>query len=372
MTRAPLRVLLVSGSLPPMRCGVGDYTAGLARALAETGAMNVAVLTSRLAGRSDADRLPGVELLEPIAAWHASGLARALTTIRSWKPDVVHVQHPSQGYDGPLALLLATAARWILGVPVVLTLHEPVGVNLQVPAMAAAIRSATAVIVVRPDFRALVNPKVRWAIAGKALHLIPNATTLPRAVPTAERARTVRERFGAGSRSLVAYFGFVYPSRGVRLLFRVADPGRHSLVIVGGRLEEAAAYFEEVSARARQADWNGSCTVTGFVPADEAAEILACADAVVLPFEAGGGSWNTSLHGARLQGTFVLTTSRESRGYDERENVYYARPGDVDEMRAALAAHLGARREPAGIPTWEQVAAAHLEVYRGARKAPGT
>jgi glycosyltransferase involved in cell wall biosynthesis len=367
VTHAPLRVLLVSGSLPPMRCGVGDYTAGLAQALAETGTINVAVLTSRLAGRSDADRLRGAEMLEPIAGWHSSGLAGALRAIRSWKPDVVHVQHPSQGYDGPLALLLATAARWLLGVPVVLTLHEPVGVNLQVPVMAAAIRSATEVIVVRPDFRALVNPKVRWTIAGKPLLLIPNATTLPRVVPAAERVRTVRTRFGAGARSLVAYFGFVYPSRGVHHLFRIADPGRHCLVIVGGRLEEAAAYFEEVSARARQADWSGSCTVTGFLSADEAAEILACADAVVLPFEAGGGSWNTSLHGARLQGTFVLTTSRESRGYDERENVYYARPGDVDEMRTALAAHLGTRREPAAVPTWEQVATGHLEAYRRAQ-----
>jgi glycosyltransferase involved in cell wall biosynthesis len=367
VTRTPLRVLLVSGSLPPMRCGVGDYTAGLARALAETRAMDVAVLTSRLVGRSDAGSWAGVEMLEPITRWRTPGLLPALRTLRSWRPDVVHVQHPSQGYDGPLALLLASAARWLLGVPVVLTLHEPVGVNLQVPAMAAAIRSAAAVIVVRPDFRALVNPKVRWTIAGKALRLIPNATTLPRAIPTPERARAVRERFGAGARSLVAYFGFVYPGRGVHHLFRVADPERHCLVIVGGRLDEAAAYFDDVAARARQDEWRGSCTVTGFLPAGDAAEILACADAVVLPFEAGGGSWNTSLHGARLQGTFVLTTSREVRGYDARENVYYARPGDVDEMRAALAAHLGTRGEPAGVPTWEQVAAGHLEVYRAAR-----
>ena len=369
MSGAPLRVLLVSGSLPPMRCGVGDYTAGLARALAETGATEVAVLTSRLQGRTDAGRWEGVEMLEPIGRWRTSGLAAALGSVRSWKPHVLHVQHPSQGYDGPLALQVATAARWILGVPVVLTLHEPVGVNLQVPVMAAAIRSANAVIVVRPDFRALVNPKVRWTIMGKPLRLIPNATTLPRAAPTPERARAIRERFRAGTRNLVAYFGFVYPGRGVHHLFRIADPGRHCLVIVGGKLDEAAAYFEEVCARAQQADWRGSCSVTGFVPAAEAAEIMACADAVVLPFEAGGGSWNTSLHGARLQGTFVLTTSRDLRGYDARENVYYARPGDVEEMRAALAAHLGTRSEPAGLPTWEQVAAGHLEVYRGVQAA---
>jgi hypothetical protein len=163
----------------------------------------------------------------------------------------------------------------------------------------------------------------------------------------------------------------VYPSRGVHRLFRIADPRAHCLVIVGGRLEEAGDYFDEVARRAREADWAGGCTVTGFVPAAEAAEILACADAVVLPFEAGGGSWNTSLHGARLQGTFVLTTSREVRGYDARENVCYARPGDEAEMRSALGAHVGTRREPADVPSWERVAAEHVAVYRGARAARG-
>jgi glycosyltransferase involved in cell wall biosynthesis len=372
MNGAPLRLLLVSGSLPPMRCGVGDYTAGLARALVETGQVEAAVLTSRLEGRADAGRWGGFEVLEPIGRWRTRDLAPAMRAVRSWTPDIIHVQHPSQGYDGALPLLLGTAARWLLGVPLVVTLHEPVGVNLQVPAMAALIRSASALVVVRPNFRSQVNRKVLWTIAGRRLSLIPNATTLPRVTPTPEQVRAVRERFRAGTKALVAYFGFVYPSRGVHQLFSIADPALHHLVIVGGELDEAAPYFKEVSARARESDWRDSCTVTGFVPGERAAEILACADAVVLPFEGGGGSWNTSLHGARLQGTFVVTTSREARGYDARENVYYARPGDLNEMREALAAHLGKRREPLDVPTWEQVAAGHLEVYGGVRKARGT
>lgn len=372
MNGAPLRVLLVSGSLPPMRCGVGDYTAGLAQALVATGTADVAVLTAPFEGRGLGSTWAGVEVLEPIDRWRASGVGRALRAVRAWRPDIVHVQHPSQGYDGVLPFLLGSAARWLLGVPLVLTLHEPVGVNLQVPALAVLIRSANAVVVVRSNFRELVNRKVRWAIAGKRLRLIPTATTLPRVVPTPERVRAIREQFHAGTRALVAYFGFVYQRRGVLQLFRIADPVRHHLVIVGGMLDEAAAYYQEVSARAMEDDWRGSCTMTGFVPAEQAAEILACADAIVLPFEDGGVSWNTSLHGARLQGTFVVTTSCDARGYDGRKNVYYAEPGNLGEMRAALAAHLGTRCEPLDVPTWEQVAAEHLDVYRGVRKTRGT
>lgn len=369
MSGAPVRVLFVSGAVPPMRCGIGDYTVALARSLAESGQCQAAVLTSRIEPRSDAAGSPGVEILPLIDHWRTRGLARALEVVRSWKPDVLHVQYPSQGYDGPLALLLGTAARWLLGVPLVLTLHEPIAWDSQVPAMAALVRSAFAVLAVKPNYRELLNPWRGWIVAGRRLQLIPNATPLPRVTPTPERVRAVRERFGAGPRALVAYFGYVYPGRGVHVLFEIADPRAHCLVIVGGTFDAAAPYVAEVSARARADDWRGSCTVTGFVPAAEAAEILACADAVVLPFELGGGSWNTSLLGARNQGTFVLATAADARGYDARENVYYARIGDVEEMRRALAAHLGTRRENPDVPTWEQVAARHMEIYRAAGRS---
>jgi glycosyltransferase involved in cell wall biosynthesis len=369
--RRRLRVLLVSGSLPPVRCGVGDYTAGLARALAETGRMEVAVLTSRLEGGRGPVPATGFEVLEPIHNWSMTSLRPALETLRSWKPDVVHVQHPSQGYDGTLPLVLGLAARWRLGLPLVLTLHEPVGVNRQVFAMAALIRSAGAVVVVRHNFRSLTHPRVRWTIAAKELRFIPNATTLPRVDRTPERLRAVRERYHAGAKPIVAYFGFIYASRGVHLLFQIADPARHCVVIVGGRLEEAATYHDAIVALARQPAWMDACTLTGFLPAEQAAEVLACADAVALPFTEGGGSWNTSIHGARLQGTFVLATSREARGYDAEQNVYYAAPGDVGEMRAALNRYMGVRTPVRGVPTWDSVAAEHLDVYAGLRARPG-
>lgn len=354
-----------------MRCGVGDYTAGLAKALVETDRAEVGVMTTRLPGREDVGRAAGFEVMEPIAHWDAASLGSALGAVRAWKPDIVHVQHPSQGYDGVLPFLLGAASRWLAGVPLAVTLHEPVGVNLQIPLMAALIRSAGALIVVRPDYRELVNPKVRWAIAGTQLRLIPNATTLPKVERTPELVRTVRERYRVGERALVAYFGFVYPARGVHQLFQIADPARHHLVIVGGRLEEAGRYYDEVEFLTQSAEWGAASTMTGFLPEAGAAEVLAAADAVVLPFTAGGGSWNTSLHGARLQGTFVVTTSRTERGYDARQNVYYAKAGDVADMKGALVRHLGTRQEPLDVPTWARVAADHLDAYRYARAVPG-
>ena len=71
--------------------------------------------------------------------------------------------------------------------------------------------------------------------------------------------------------------------------------------------------------------------------------MLAAADAVVLPFRSGGGSWNSSIKAAAVQGTFVLTTSTERHGLDPDGNVYYARPSDAKDLMEALRRHLGRR-----------------------------
>ena len=56
------------------------------------------------------------------------------------------------------------------------------------------------------------------------------------------------------------------------------------------------------------------------------------------------GIWDTPTHAARLQGTFFLTTACEKHGCDATENVYYAAPGNVAEMRRALESYLGCRK----------------------------
>jgi hypothetical protein len=100
----------------------------------------------------------------------------------------------------------------------------------------------------------------------------------------------------------------------------------------------------------------------------EVARLLAAADAVVLPYRVGGGPWNTSLHAALLQGTFVLATSNERSGYDPRQNLHWARPRDLDEFRAALEKYAGVRKDDKTAeelpPTWETVVSRHEDVYR--------
>jgi len=82
------------------------------------------------------------------------------------------------------------------------------------------------------------------------------------------------------------------------------------------------------------------------------------------PFIHGAEIWNTSIQAAVAQGTFVLTTSKEKHGYDEQANIYYAVPGNYEEMRIALDKHIGRRNPNPPRYDWEEIASAHLDLYK--------
>jgi len=353
------KVLLVTGSFPPERCGVGDYTARLARSLACCDDVDVTVLTSRGDGgtTSEHDRV-----LRVMESWHLSEAHRFMQILRERQPDIVHLQYPTQGYaGGGLPWLIPLIARG-MGKRVAQTWHEPYS-RRQAPRLLVKALAGGAIVSVRPDYRQRLASGLSWALWGKIYRQIRSASTVsPCTLPAAELAQRRTEYLHGRSR-LIVFFGFVYRHKHVELLFEIADPATDHIVIAGEQPDEG--YQRELAGRAACAPWAGQVDFTGFLDETEISALLAAADAVVLPFRYGGGEWNTSLLAAVQEGTFVLTTSETRSGYDEAENAYYAVPEDVQEMRAALAAHAGRRRDTAGgIDPWTQIAAEHAELYR--------
>lgn len=354
-----MRVLLVSGSYPPMPCGVGDYTAQLAKALGRRGDVTAAVLTGIAA---EGVTQEGVELFPVVRTWGIAEASSIVGRIRRWRPDVVHIQYPTHYYR-EIQWVLPMLARIANG-PVVQTWHEYYSSRSWPSILNAALPGG--LVVVRPNYREKMPGWYRWLIRRKEFRFIPNASSIP-AVRLAEGERAaIRSKVGSHGRELIAYFGFASPAKGIESLFEIADPQCHRLVLICD-LSAADAYQASVLALVNRADWAGKVVVTGFLPPVEAGKLLAAADAAVFPFRDGGGEWNSSIHGATAQGTFVLTTSHERRGDDAGKNIHFAIPGDLEGMRQALREHMGKRiPAPAETPTagWNSIADAHVELYR--------
>lgn len=368
-----MRLLLVSGSYPPMKCGVGDYTHQLARALADAGEVEVGVLTSEAAAAAN----PGpVEVLAEMRGWHLRDALHAARALRRWKPDVVHIQYWTQGYGyGRLPHFLPLIAR-LLGMRVVSTLHDPSSLRGAGSFLLRTLATST-LVVVRPGFLQALHPVLRAMLFSREPVFIPNASSMPRSALDPAQQRALKDGYLAGQRRLIVFFGFVYPFKGADLLLEIADPSTDRIVIAG-ELDRSSDYGRRLLDAAQAAPWKGKVTFTGFLETAAAAHLLAAADAVILPFRQGGGEWNSSIHAAVANGAYVITTSERPRGFDAGQGVHYSAIDDVADMKNALSlaaqrkAACAGRDRPPDTGSWPGIARAHLDIYRRLAEPAGT
>ena len=352
---------MVTGSYPPLKCGIGDYSQSLAEALVGRG-IQLAVLTSRVdEAQSKAD---GIEIFPIMNNWSLGELVKVVRIMRHWSPDIVHVQFPTQGYGRRWLPSMLPMIAFLMGNKVVQTWHEGIGWR-NVPRYLLQAIIPGGLVVVRPRYREHLHPLLRWTLWNKKFACIKNASAIPQAELGDQEKSDLRAKYLNGQTRLIVFFGFVYPHKGVELLFDIADPVSDRIVIAG-EIDKVGLSHQEILKRSSKAPWSAKVTITGFLPSREVAELLALADAVILPFRQGGGEWNTSIHGAVRQGSFVITTSRTRNGYDQQCNVYYAKVDDVQEMKLALNARAGTRRQyntDIDGDEWLQIAAEHHSLY---------
>jgi len=348
-----------------MQCGIGDYTALLAQAMSRYTNLKIAVLTHTSISSTLTPQ--NIETLAIAENWSWAEIGQLLSAIKQWKPNIIHFQFPTQGYGKqklPWVLPLALATY---GYPIVQTWHEYVLQNqgladwknclLYLP----NVLTPGGLIVVRPDYTKHLPSIYRLLVASKELRFIPNASAIPSITLLDKTRQEIRNEIAEGQK-FIAYFGFALPAKGVELLFEVLDPQQHYLVLIC-ELNQSDAYHAMLLERIRSTHWSTKSKVTGFLGAEHVGRLLAAADAIILPFRKGGGSWNTSLQAASQQGTFVLTTSNEQHGYDEHNNIYYAQPDNLAEMRQALATYTGHRIPAKNSKEWERIARDHVELY---------
>src|SRR5512143_444900 len=78
-----MRVLIITGSFPPDRCGVGDYTASLYRRLSVDPRVEVAVLTS--VREPLEERVPDeLAIFRTMRGWSLDQVGALIRVLRSW------------------------------------------------------------------------------------------------------------------------------------------------------------------------------------------------------------------------------------------------------------------------------------------------
>ncbi len=378
----PLRVCMITGAYPPARCGIGDYTAQLCSALAESGEEVFVVTSSYLEIPCRENSNPRV--LPIIKSWRMHQAPRALRTISRIAPDVVVFQIPHLEYRRhifcnlliPLVKIARPSAK------VLVTFHEMLELRevcwKKSPYLARVLVStvcADAIVLMASTyldvFRTVLGriwPKNKTI----PIRVIPVASSIPSSKLIPKELDSVRNREGLPVQSLLlTYFGFVHPGKGFEDALTVTDilrqRGLPAHLFVIAQLDPSQSYHRELRNRITNSGLDAHITVTGFVSdRGRVADCLALSDVCLLPFRPGVHPKSTSFLAARAQGVFVLTTSTERTGYSAEENVYYTRPGDVESMVEAIKTHAGKRIQPGAMakqPSWKEIAQRHQELY---------
>lgn len=378
-----MRVILVTGEIPPHPGGIGNYTAQLARKLAETG-LNTTVLAVDSPLDSTLERDPGYNLVRLSKPWGrtANNWIRKLVGLDecTW----VHVQYQTGAFKMNPGINLATRGWQKRGLRVAWTYHDllppylfpKIGKRARDWVTLRPARFSQAVISTNPGDCA------RLQAAGFPAWEIPIPSLLPVNTSTAKELSAIRKSYGVPSEDLLlGHVGLALPGKGVQTLVESLRELRRrgesaQLLLIGGtsdRRDQSNPGFR--AGLLRQIEMSGMqdyVTWTGYLDNSETSAAIACCDLMVMPFTAGASARNSSLMACLAQGSVTITTTPQESGLlpDELPTVPphdHMKLADVIQETFSSAELQEKARQAAAVVTqgrtWDVVIRQHLRIY---------
>jgi glycosyltransferase involved in cell wall biosynthesis len=365
-----MRVLLITPSLPPAAEGEAEHGRQIAERLAARGHTVTLVTHDRYAE-------PGVRSLVPVrgmAGWRWRDAPRLAAHLRRSRAQGVVLIYTARLFDEhPMITFLPTLLRWCLPTARLVVLVEIHRAPFIRGWAVRAVRKAMAMLAgsqgLDYGYGSLLRDAHGVAALGPTIlqHLLPHApglgrrgfvmpppplVTRPAGFDTAARAQA-RQRLGAADGTcLLAFFGFVYPNKGVEtlldalgLLVRAGRPVR--LVMAGGGRAasgsgglELSSYEATLAARAQALGLSSHVVwAEGYADgADSVALDLLAADIAVLPFDDGAELRRSSIAVVAELGLPLVTTAptHDEPAFVDGHNVLLCPPCDASALGAAV------------------------------------
>jgi glycosyltransferase involved in cell wall biosynthesis len=366
-----MRLLVVSPSFPPAADGEAEHCLQMAERLAALG-HSVSVLTRRREGLQPA---PTIHVDAAMPGWRWRHLPWLLAMLVRRRPDAVVLIFTARMFDEhPMITFLPTLLRWLrprarllvlveihrapyirgaaarLGRKLFAWLAGRRGVDY---GFGTLLRDAHVVAALGPTILDQLRLHDASVSSRSLVMPPPPLVTRPRHVDAAALAR-IRAGFGVAPQGfLLAYFGFVYPGKGVETLLasvrELVEHGRSVwLVMVGGGRGVASAtggganvaYEAEMVALAQRL---GIADRVIWPPgysggSDGAGLQLLAADAAVLPFDDGAELRRSSIAVAVSMGLPLVTTqpAATETAFVDEGNVLLVAPRDAAALCVAI------------------------------------
>jgi glycosyltransferase involved in cell wall biosynthesis len=337
-----MRVALLCGSCPEGMCGVGDYTVRLAASLNTIGIEAYVINTGnwRLRDVFNSDRL-----------------------LHTLKPDIVHIQYPTQGFGSKLGPQGESLLR-----SCVVTLHEVSQARLlrKIALLPFSIRPKHIIFTTEYE-RQFALHWTPWL--SRQNSVIPIPSNIKEALPGS--ARSVNE---------IVYFGLVMPRKGIEDVIKLAKlvystDSAIRVRIVGTPPSKHTRYFEYLRSSTTTLPILWDCGLNE----EQVAQRLASCSVAYLPYPDGVSERRTSLKAALINRVAVITTRGPQTPIDLDTVVRFC-----ETPEQALAAAIVLLENPTerceladrGLVyakqfSWQRIAALHSAIYEQLLFQPG-
>ncbi len=345
-----------------MRAGEAEHALYVCRHLAASG-VDVHVLTGQ-EGEAQEDEVFTVHPVMPGWGWRS--LPSLLRVLQSVRPDAVLLIYTAWLYQfQPMITFAPVFVQRLLGCPFVTQFEFVDEMRAGPPRYAkgltylarllagphthsfygALLQGSRRILVLTEEYRDALAKDVP-DVAAKSV-LVPPPPLLRLA---AEQNGLARQRqralWGVGEEVFVlAFYGYVAPRKGLETLIpALAQVARRRpevrLALIGGQLDEYAAFAEDLRRQAQEGGVADKLIWTGQYPSDSEApsQCLWASDAAALPFDAGVTVNRSSFAAVAAHGLPTLTTRGETLApmFVDGENVLLCPPRDVEALAGAI------------------------------------
>jgi glycosyltransferase involved in cell wall biosynthesis len=364
-----MKLLIITGDFPPFLSGIGDYTDRLAAGIAALG-HKVDVLT-RAGNHDGVDRPFGVRREMP--AFTMANMKQAVAIAKEY--DVVNIQYPGVNYGRSMMINLLPAMMRKATTKVTATVHDCRVMRWRWRARTWPMLNALdGVLHVDPGDWPFIKS---WCTFGAPPHeCIPIASNVD--VLPATSADRDRWRAGLGiapDESAIAYFGIIYPHKGLTELLdahaRLLARGHKIKTVVVGDFDRDEDWVAPLKRRFESPGvvWVGGASLR------RVSECLHACDLAALPFHSGTSTNRSSMLATIGHGLPTITTDGPATPKEIADlfDLVMVPPKDSPALERGIESVLvdealrrrlrdGAARSASRI-TWEGVARSHVAFF---------
>ncbi|MDQ7774226.1 MAG: glycosyltransferase [Elusimicrobiales bacterium] len=369
-------VLIITGSWPPMRCGVGDYSYNLAVAIAAAG-LRVFVYTSNGGTFRAFSRSHDLEVLSLASGWGILSVLRSFWGLKRLltekKIDWVNIQYPAIGYGYSLGpQLLIVLLKVFLNVGVITTLHEFTQArSLRKISQIPFLLFSDKLIFTAENEATVIKALAKLSGFGKPSYsVIPVGSNIP-----VNTDLQVVKRKG-----FVVFFGLFYPGRQLEFvaeIFKAIAQKKDDVTfgMIGDVHPKYLRYYEEIRGLfegvlpKEKLEW-----YIGETP-ENVAKVLCQANVAILPYPDGASFRRTTLIAALMGGVPVISTKGAVTPAELSEgfNIFFASDRSSFSQKASVILSNPELADAISVNTkkicrqfsWQSIAARYVSFIQG-------